>query len=338
MIFRVHVVRFSRRQQLWNKCPVVPTFSNKPTHSTSTSLTMNLPPASNGHVAPHYTPHVQTSLSPQQPGLPRHDVSQPNSWNTNSNSPRYLDFSNNSDPFPLSAFPAFDAPQASIPGGNPLHPSYINDQSPSNVLGPTAIPPPQDSLSRYMPMPTNQALQATCACPTCVAHRMVGPAQFGGEEPALDGQNATVTAPSAQSSASSSRRRRITPYARPPALHAPMQYPDVIDTGSVGLALPTGDPGYARRPRRVSVIRNRRRTREVPLVRVEDRIEWVRRDVLKMTVWFNWSLDAEAKAHEPWGELPHRVASSGHADGAALNGIIGVAPPAPDVTPLRRSG
>jgi hypothetical protein len=39
----------------------------------------------------------------------------------------------------------------------------------------------------------------------------------------------------------------------------------------------------------------------VPFVRIEDRIEWVSRDVMKMTLWFNWSSDAEAEAHEAWG-------------------------------------
>ena len=38
-----------------------------------------------------------------------------------------------------------------------------------------------------------------------------------------------------------------------------------------------------------------------PFVRVDDTIEWVRPDLMKMVVYFNWSLDAEAEAHEPWG-------------------------------------
>ena len=37
-----------------------------------------------------------------------------------------------------------------------------------------------------------------------------------------------------------------------------------------------------------------------PFVRVDDRIEWVRPDLMRMVVWFNWSLDAEAEAYEPW--------------------------------------
>jgi hypothetical protein len=37
-----------------------------------------------------------------------------------------------------------------------------------------------------------------------------------------------------------------------------------------------------------------------PLVRVDDAIEWVRPDVLKMVLYFNWSSNAEAEAHESW--------------------------------------
>jgi hypothetical protein len=36
------------------------------------------------------------------------------------------------------------------------------------------------------------------------------------------------------------------------------------------------------------------------LVRVDDAIEWVRPDVMKMVLYFNWSPNAEAEAHESW--------------------------------------
>ena len=66
--------------------------------------------------------------------------------------------------------------------------------------------------------------------------------------------------------------------------------------------------------------------REVPFVRVDDRVEWVRRDVLKMTLFFNFSLDAEGEAHEAWGELPQarvRVASAPfHGDGEVPLGAV----------------
>ena len=44
----------------------------------------------------------------------------------------------------------------------------------------------------------------------------------------------------------------------------------------------------------------RTRPLRTPLVRVEDQVEWVRPHVLKVTLWLNWSPNAEAEAHEPW--------------------------------------
>ncbi|KAF8272854.1 hypothetical protein EI94DRAFT_1717633 [Lactarius quietus] len=43
-----------------------------------------------------------------------------------------------------------------------------------------------------------------------------------------------------------------------------------------------------------------RSLRPVPLVRVEDEVEWVHQHVLKVTLWLNWSPNADAEAHEPW--------------------------------------
>ena len=37
-----------------------------------------------------------------------------------------------------------------------------------------------------------------------------------------------------------------------------------------------------------------------PSVRVNDSVEWVRPDVMKMVLYFNWSENADAEAHESW--------------------------------------
>jgi hypothetical protein len=37
-----------------------------------------------------------------------------------------------------------------------------------------------------------------------------------------------------------------------------------------------------------------------PLVRVDDTIEWVRPDVMKMVLYFNWSPNADDEAQVPW--------------------------------------
>jgi len=43
--------------------------------------------------------------------------------------------------------------------------------------------------------------------------------------------------------------------------------------------------------------------RRQPLIRIDDSIEWVRPDVMKMVLHFNFSWNAEAEAHSSWG--PH---------------------------------
>ncbi|KAF8469412.1 hypothetical protein DFH94DRAFT_773739 [Russula ochroleuca] len=53
-------------------------------------------------------------------------------------------------------------------------------------------------------------------------------------------------------------------------------------------------------PRRVPVFHCSCCQRLKPLVRVDDAIEWVRPDVMKMTLWINWSSNAEAEAHGSW--------------------------------------
>lgn len=40
--------------------------------------------------------------------------------------------------------------------------------------------------------------------------------------------------------------------------------------------------------------------RHQPLIRVDDTIEWVRPDVMKMVLYFNFSWNAEAEAHSSW--------------------------------------
>ncbi len=53
-------------------------------------------------------------------------------------------------------------------------------------------------------------------------------------------------------------------------------------------------------PQQVPVSRCTSCKRVQPLVRVDDTIEWVRPDVMKMTLYFNWSSNAEAEAHGSW--------------------------------------
>jgi len=75
------------------------------------------------------------------------------------------------------------------------------------------------------------------------------------------------------------------------------------DTASMGPAtipaLSSTDPARTEPPR-VPVSRCTCCKRVHPLVRVDDSIEWVRPDLMKMVLYFNWSSSAEAEAHESW--------------------------------------
>lgn len=282
-------------------------------------------PASNGPIAPHRASYPPTPLPPQIPGLPNYDVSRPNPWNAHFNNHQlgHPELPDDADDFLLSAF---DVHQSSAQGANPSHSFPITNQPPPDVVWPSANPTPPDGSSQYIS--TNSTFQAACTRPPCVAHRPF----TGSGEPALG-------APAPLSS--SPRRGRTAPYAKPAALGAPMQYPGVggIDAGAVGLAhRPAADTRTSTRytrtgsTRRVRVLpardRGPRGAREVPVVRVDDRVEWVRRDVLKMTLFFNFSLDAEGEAHEAWGEPPRmRVGSAPFSGGGAVPAKSANAPP-----------
>jgi hypothetical protein len=69
--------------------------------------------------------------------------------------------------------------------------------------------------------------------------------------------------------------------------------------GHPAAATPTPGASASAEPRQVPVPRLSF-PRRYPLVRVDDTIEWVRPDVMKMVIYFNFSLNAEDEAHEPW--------------------------------------
>jgi hypothetical protein len=240
---------------------------------------MNIPPP-NGLIGPHSAPRIQPPLPPQQPGLSSLDVSQP-TWDTHLNNTHHPEAPNNVGPFPITAS---NVPRSSVQNVNPpSQPSLFNGQPSSwDFMWPLLIPPLPDRLSHHTS--STQNAQAASTCPTCPTHPTSGPVQFGGERPAPAVQD--FTAPSTAAPSSSSFPNPTAPHTAPPVPEALLFRPGVADAG----------PSNARRPRRARP----RRAREVPLVRIEDRIEWVSRDVMKMTLWFNWSPDAEAEAHEGW--------------------------------------
>ena len=245
-------------------------------------MNLNLPPAPNGLIGPHSAPHIQSSLPPQQPGLSDLDVSQP-AWDTHVNNTHHPEASTNVGPFPMAAS---NVPRSSVQNVNPpSQPTLNNDQLSSwDLMWPLLIPPLPDRSSHHPS--TTQNAQTARACPTCPTHPTSGPVQFGSERPALALPDLTAPSTAAPSS-SSSFPNPPAPHTALPVQEALLFRPGVADAG----------PSNARRPKRA---RPARRAREVPLVRIEERVEWVSRDVMKMTLWFNWSQDAEAEAHEAW--------------------------------------
>ena len=79
---------------------------------------------------------------------------------------------------------------------------------------------------------------------------------------------------------------------RSPAGVAVVRPWDAVPTGASGSGPPPGPP--------VPTPFCRCHLRAHPLVRVDDMIEWVRPDLMRMSVWFNWSQNADAEAHESW--------------------------------------
>jgi hypothetical protein len=247
---------------------------------------MSLPPPPNGLMAPHCAPCIQSPLPPQQPGRPSLDVSQPNPRDTHFNNTHHPELSNNVGPFPVAAS---NVSRSSVQNVNPPSQPFLIDGQISSwdCIWPLLIPPLPDRSSHHSS--TTQNTQAPSACPTCPTHPTSGPVQFGGGRPAPAVQDLTAPAAAAPSS-SSSCPNPAAPHSAPPVPEVPLFQPGVAELG------PSTANAYARRPKRMRP----RRAREVPFVRIEDRIEWVSRDVMKMTLWFNWSPDAEAEAHEGW--------------------------------------
>ena len=95
--------------------------------------------------------------------------------------------------------------------------------------------------------------------------------------------------------ASSSSLAWLTPTPRPAVR------PWDASASSMGpAAFPAATGSVRAEPRQVPVSRCTCCKRVHPLVRLDDTIEWVRPDVMKMVLYFNWSQNADAEAHESW--------------------------------------
>jgi hypothetical protein len=243
---------------------------------------MNPPPPPNGLIGPHGAHHIQPPLPPQQPGLSSLDGSQ-STWDAHFNSTHHPEGSNNGDPFHITAS---NVPRSSVQNVNPPSQPFLTNSQILDRIWPLFIQPLPDRSSLHSS--TTQNTQPASACPTCPTHSTSGPVQFGGERPAPVVQDSTAASAPAPSS---------SPFSNPTAPHPAPPVPEpLLFRPGVASAGPSTTNAYGRRSKRPRP----RRPPGVPFVRIEDRIEWVSRDVMKMTLWFNWSPDAEAEAHDAW--------------------------------------
>jgi hypothetical protein len=107
-----------------------------------------------------------------------------------------------------------------------------------------------------------------------------------------------VMAPALASSSSLTRTTSMSPTPEP--LVRPWDASAALMGLAASAAASTSMRAEPREPRRGPVSRCSCCKRFQPLVRVDDDIKWVRPDVMKMTLWFNWSSNADAEAQESW--------------------------------------
>ena len=87
-------------------------------------------------------------------------------------------------------------------------------------------------------------------------------------------------------------------YPQPPSLDASLPDLGIVDPTC---SSQTADSGCAHQSMRVPPVHWHAPSRRPhPFVRIDDHIEFISPNVVKMTLWFNWSPDADARAHERW--------------------------------------
>ena len=279
---------------------------------------MSFTSASNGRAPPQQPSHPLSLVEPQRPTWTlnqdtlcpnfrdRHlDDSRcsmvlPNATSSRSQVPgnldENLDLSSSHLPFTTAGssqsqnFCVSDQTQYYVPAGPLPHASFVTDTT-------TTLRQPTYPSSCIVTGITHPTMPSS------------GPSRFGGDQPTWNdhttqfGPVMAVHEPALAPPPSSSLPlqpfnpdpRAFQPLPTASAVQAqPMNFPNVDITGwhQPGGRASTRFPPRPRGPR----------TRPIrpPLVRVEDRVVWVRPHVLKITLWLNWSPNAEAEAHEPW--------------------------------------
>jgi hypothetical protein len=197
----------------------------------------------------------------------------------------------------------------------PFSPPHVPPQG--GTLPPDAVKPfPQTTSFNALPQSTSYAFDGTYVPPLShpSASNITGSSSAaldGGEETSLFGaQNISMTMPSGPALApapvfsSSSSLNFANPvsvapmFGWPTGAHSPVVR--AWDATVPSMARTTTDTAFVRaEPRQVPVPRCSCYRRQ-PLVRVDDTIEWVRPDVMKVVLYFNFSWNAEAEAHSSW--------------------------------------
>ena len=169
-----------------------------------------------------------------------------------------------------------------------------------------------DPIALYQPEPS---YPPSCVCNIHPTIPPAGQSRLAGEQPTPHSWNSNIAQPGPRMAAAAAA---LPPSTTPPLqpfnldpreFHhfpaAPTAQAPAMDTHNVTgwRHLPRGRKSTPTSPRVATRQRGPRTTRpRAPLVRVEDQVVWVRPHVLKVTLWLNWSPNAEAEAHGPWDQ------------------------------------
>lgn len=282
---------------------------------------MSFPSSSNGRAPSRHSSHLLFSVESQQPlSLNHQDTLSPNSRDMYSDAPGRSMTLPNSDSFLPSHSQVPQDPDHNIHPSSSHLPFTIGGSSRSQDFGLSGTTPSYlledlravgatDATALWLPL-----YPPPCAYNTHPTIASAGPSRLGGERPTPHPWNSNIAQPGPVMAAPAP-----TPaLAPPPSTPLPLQpfnsdprdfYPFPAAPATQAQALNT--PNVTGRPRsrgsrtststRVPARPRGPRTRpRAPLVRVEDDVVWVRPHVLKVTLWLNWSPNADAEARESW--------------------------------------
>ena len=285
---------------------------------------MSFSSTSNGRASSQHPSHFLSSLGPQEPCHWHHDhqdMQRPNFGDTRSDGPRRSVTLPNSDSLSVSHSWAPGFPDQNFyPSTSHLVVTPGGSQPPDpGVLG--ARYHLSERLLPHTSFTTGAPavhLPAHAPPSTWIAHPTIpspGPSALGGVQAVVHPWG-DITAPQRQMIVAPSPVHApapplLTSFPLPPVSNDPRalhpfptaQDQDMFNADMAGWnRIAYGDntsthvpPSRPRRPAPPRV-----QLRQVPLVRIEDEVEWIQQHVLKVTLWLDLSPNADAEAHDPW--------------------------------------